>query len=46
MARRILWAWAWLGLAASLADLCRLTPPGDLDGASLRPLLDDPDAPR
>jgi uncharacterized sulfatase len=35
-----------LDVYPTLADLCGQTPPGDLHGASLRPLLDDPDAPR
>lgn len=32
-------------LHATLADLCVLAPPANLDGDSLRPLLDDPQAP-
>jgi iduronate 2-sulfatase len=35
-----------LDIYPTLADLCHLRPPGDLHGASLRPLLDNPDARR
>jgi uncharacterized sulfatase len=31
-----------LDLYPTLADLCGLTPPGDLDGVSLRPVLENP----